>query len=105
MTKWISVKVGMPNSEIECVGLRRTMDSISVYPKFIEWDGTDWIDIDGESVDGVEAWTVAPEYDGKATEALKKLTGCVGNDKCEEKDCCYFAALDLIETLLEYIAK
>lgn len=100
MAEWVSVKVAMPNNEIACVALRRNMDKVLVYPKFVEWDGDDWIDIDGEAVPGVIAWTKAPEYNTKIEEVLSKLAGCVGNDKCEEKDCCYWVAADLIQTLL-----
>jgi hypothetical protein len=102
MKKWVSVKVGMPNSEIACILLRRDMDSISVYPKFAEWDGKEWIDIDGEAIPGVIAWTAAPTYNVEAEQTLSKLAGCVENDKCENQDCCYFVALDLLEKLLEY---
>ena len=103
MTKWVSTKVGMPNSEIPCVLLCKCVDTLDVYPKFAQWDGLHWIDIDGDVVTGVIAWTKAPEYNAKAMEAFSKLAGCANNDKCEEKDCCYFVTLDLIEQLLEYI--
>lgn len=103
VSKWVSVKVAMPNSEIECILLRRDMDAAIVYPKFAEHDGVDWVDIDGNVVDNVIAWTEAPKYNEKIEESLSKLAGCVANDKCEEKDCCYFVALDLLETLLENI--
>ena len=103
MQKWISVKVGLPNSEIPCVVAQRSMNTISVYPKFVENDGTEWVDIDGEAVTGVVAWQKAPQYDLRLEETLSKIAGCVNNDKCENKECCYFVTLDLFEALLEYI--
>ena len=103
MTKWVSVKVGHPDTEIACLALRRETDTLKVYPKFVAWDGKDWIDIDGEAVPGVVAWTKAPEYNIKFEQTVSKLMGCVENDKCENKDCCYFVTLDLLEALLEYI--
>ena len=103
MNKWVNTKVGMPNSEIACVVLRRSMDALSVYPKFVEWDGKDWIDIDGEVIPGVIAWTKAPDYDQTAEKLLRKLAGCYEKDSCEQRDCCYFARSNELYSLLEYI--
>ena len=103
MHKWVSVKVGTPGNEIPCILLRRDMGITSVYQKFAEWDGNEWIDIDGSVVTGVKAWTKAPTYDSRLEELISKIAGCMENDKCEEKDCCYFVAPNLFEELLEYI--
>lgn len=103
MSKWVSVKVGMPVEDVTCIALQRCMDVTAVYPKFVEWDGEEWVDIDGAVIPGVIAWQKAPAYDVRREQALSKLAGCVANDKCEESDCCYFVALDLIEELLKYI--
>ena len=103
MKRWMSVKASMPNEDIPCVVLQRCIGVTAVYQKFSEWDGTEWVDIDGAVVPGVIAWQKAPTYDNRIEQTLSKLAGCVNNDKCEEKDCCYFVALDLIEELLGYI--
>lgn len=103
MKSWTSVKVAMPNDDVVCVALQKAIDVCAVYPKFVAWDGAEWVDIDGAVVPGVIAWQKAPTYDNRAEEILSKLAGCVANDKCEDHDCCYFVALDLFEKLLEYI--
>ena len=103
MKEWVSVKVGMPNDEISCIVLQRCMDLTAVYPKFVQWDGKEWVDIDGAVVPGVIAWQKTPEYDGYLEELLSRVFGCYENDKCEEKDCCYFARCSDIAALLEYM--
>lgn len=101
MSKWMSVKTGLPNEDIDCVVLQS--GSTDVYPKFAQWDGTEWVDIDGNVIPGVIAWQKAPEYNTKLEELLSRVFGCYENDKCEEKDCCYFARCSDIAALLEYI--
>ena len=100
--KWIKSQDSIPDSQIPCIVTRRDMGMTSVYPKFAEWDGNEWVDIDGDPVTGVIAWRQAPVYDSRLENALEKLKGCINNDKCEQRDCCYFVALDLIEELLKY---
>ena len=102
MARWIKSQWNTPDSQIPCIVTRKCMGLTSVYPKFAEWDGEEWVDIDGEPVTGVIAWRKVPEYNVRLEEALGKLEGCVKNDKCENRDCCYFVALDLIEELLKY---
>lgn len=103
MKSWVSVKTGMPNESVDCVVLQRCVDTAAVYPKFCEWDGTEWVDIDGTAVPGVIAWQTAPTYNAKLEELLSRVFGCYENDKCEEKDCCYFARCSNIAALLEYM--
>ena len=103
MDKWVSVRTGLPNSEIPCLVLQRVDGMITVYPKFVEFDGTDWVDIDGEKIDGVIAWCKAPAYDNGIERAVQIFTGCVEHDSCEKVDCCYFAKQKEIKALLEYI--
>lgn len=103
MTNWVSVKEGMPDTEIECVVAAREHDLIYTHKTFVQWDGYRWVDACGEEVKDVVAWIKAPVFNAKAAEAMSKLLKCLENDKCEQKDCCYFVALDLIEALLKYI--
>ena len=103
MTEWIRVQEGMPDTEIECVVVAREHDLIYTHKVFAQWDGYRWVDVEGCEVKNVVAWTKAPIFNQKAAEALNKLLKCLENDKCEQKDCCYFVALDLIEALLKYI--
>ena len=102
MTKWVSVQDDMPGTEIECVVAAREHDLIYTHKVFAQWDGGCWVDACGEVVENVIAWTKAPIY-GKAKEAIEKLQKCLENDKCERKDCCYFATFDLIKALMKYI--
>ena len=100
---WVSVKDGMPDTEIECVVAAREHDLIYTHKIFAQWDGYRWVDAEGEEIKNVVSWVKAPVFNLKAEEAMKKLRGCLENDKCEEKDCCYFVTLDLLKALLEYI--
>jgi len=99
--KWVSVKVRSPDSEIECFLAKRDGRSLVTHKKLAEWDGKEWVDIDGETVEGVEWWMEAPT--SAPLNALEKINGCISNDKCEKMDCCYFTAGKEIETLMEYI--
>ena len=65
MKQWTSVKTAYPNDGVDCVVLQQCADTIDVYPRFTQWDGTEWVDIDGEVVPGVIAWQTAPMYDRK----------------------------------------
>ncbi len=103
MTKWINVQDSMPDTEIECVVAAREHNLIYTHRLFVQWDGCRWVDAEGEEIKDVVAWTKAPIFNQKVAEALNKLLKCLENDKCEEKDCCYFAAFDLIKALLKYI--
>lgn len=105
MKEWVSVKDGMPNSQIECVVAAREHDLIYTHKTFAQWDGERWIDANGEEVRNVAAWTKAPVFNKRAAEAMSKLLKCLENDKCEQKDCCYFVTLDSIEALLKYISE
>ena len=103
MEKWISVRTGMPNEEVPCIVLQRRADAAEVYPKFCEYDGENWVDIDGEIVPGIIAWVKAPSYDTMALTAVSKLAGCFDKDTCEVPDCCYFANQLEIAALLRYL--
>lgn len=103
MTKWVNIQDALPNTEIECVVAAREHSLVYVHKTFAQWDGSCWIDANGEEIENVIAWTRAPSINRKVMETLEKLRKCVENDKCEEKDCCYFVTLDLLEALLEYI--
>lgn len=103
MSKWVSVKTGMPNEDIACVVLIKDIDTVGVYAKFTEWDGRSWVDVDGDIVTGVIAWQKAPDYNPKLEELLSRVFGCYANDKCEETDCCYFARCSDIAALVEYM--
>ena len=64
MNDWISVKDRLPDTETECLLAQRDGTAIKTYPKLAEWDGFEWVDIDGEEVENVECWMKAPEFTG-----------------------------------------
>ena len=102
MATWASVRDRMPDSETECLVTQKIGALEKTYPKYAEWDGASWIDVDGCEVEHVEWWMKAPIFE-KGQRIVEKLIQCVENDHCENKDCCYFARLDELEALLEYM--
>ena len=103
MINWTNTQDGKPDTETECIVAVREHDLVYTHKTFVQYDGKRWVDANGDEINGVIAWTKAPEYNMKAAEAMNRLLKCLENDKCETKDCCYFAALDLIAALLKAI--
>ena len=103
MINWIKTQDEMPDTETECIVAASVHDLVYTHKTFVKYDGKQWVDANGDVVDNVVAWIKAPQYNVKAAEAMNRLLKCLENDKCEAKDCCYFAAIDLIEALLKAI--
>lgn len=101
MKRWVNIRDGLPECETECLLAVKRMGTIVTHKKLAEWDGYEWIDVDGEAVKDVELWMEAPKAEPETI--INKLILCVENDKCENRDCCYFVTLDELEALLKYI--
>lgn len=99
MKEWMNVSDSLPDFDVPCV----VVNNEGVYQKFVEFSGDCWVDIDGDIVMDVFAWMKAPVYENRAERIIERIKQCVENDKCEQVNCCYFIALDELETLLEYI--
>jgi len=101
MKGWVNIKDGLPDCVTECLVAVKRMDAIDTHKKLAEWDGTAWVDVDGEVVNGVVYWMKAPSP--KPETVIEKLIRCVENDKCENQDCCYFAMLNELKALRDYL--
>lgn len=101
MSGWVNVEDRLPDEETECFLAVRSGNNYVTHKKLAEYANGEWVDIDGDVVTGVAWWMKAPVID-RRKEILERLMRCVGNDKCENRDCCYFVTLDELETLLKY---
>ena len=107
MSKWIMAKDKLPDEGKVCLVSCRINDS-SGFPKYIthpmsvEWDGKEWIDIEGEVVENVIYWQEEPTVSSFAG-AVEKIQACIEKDSCENKECCYFTTQRELSALLKYI--
>lgn len=59
--KWISIHSESPDSDTACLVLISGCPRPSLYPVLAEWDGTFWVDANGNTVDNVTHWAEAPK--------------------------------------------
>lgn len=104
MAKWVNIQDCMPEPEIPCFLAVRDIHSEmpETYPISAAWNGSEWVDANGDVVNNVEFWQELPKI-SRVEITIRKLMNCAGNDKCENNDCCYFATLDELGALLRYI--
>lgn len=107
MNKWVSAKETLPDIETACLVSTRVLSMASwkkycTYPLSAAWDGKEWVDVNGDIVYDVEYWQELPKVDERIG-IIEKLIGCVENEHCENKDCCYFTTFDELEALLKYM--
>lgn len=104
---WNRASETLPDANIVCLVCRRVSDS-RVSPKFethpmtAEWNGEEWIDIEGDSVDNVVFWQELPKV--SSVESVKeKIQACLSHDACEITECCYFTRQKELSAMLKYI--
>lgn len=105
--KWIKVTDRLPDEDTICLVSCRIADSkqfpkYTTHPLSAEWNGKEWVDIEGETVKNVEYWCELPTVN-KYVGVIEKIEACVANDACEETDCCYFTKQRELSALLKYI--
>ena len=107
MGKWNRVADGMPGENIACLVCRRVSDmkafpQYETHPMTAEWNGKEWVDIEGDVVENVVYWQECPKV--SRFEGVKdKLQACLDNDACEMTECCYFTKQKELSALLKYI--
>ena len=107
MAKWVSVKDQLPGEDVACIISYRINDSkafpqYKTHPLTAEWDGANWVDIDGDIVKSVVYWQELPQVT-PCEIAKEKMLECLAKDTCESTDCCYFTTQKELSALLKYI--
>lgn len=104
MRRWFSVDE-LPDMETAClVAIKDDCGRYITHPLSAAWDGKEWVDINGEKIDGVCYWQEIPVVDC-SKDAIERLKHCIEKDTCEYVDCCYFASQADMAAVLKYIKK
>ncbi len=53
-----------PDEDVGVLVAVNNEGTIQTHLRAAAWDGTEWVDVDGLTVDGVVAWTEIPQFGG-----------------------------------------
>lgn len=105
--EWINAKDKLPDNDVVCLVSSRVSDS-KAFPQYVthplsaEWNGREWVDIDGEIVKNVVYWQEIPKV-SQFIGIKEKIQACLEKDTCENTECCYFTTQREMSALLKYI--
>lgn len=91
-----------PDEDQPCIVATDNDGTVQTYPISAAWDGTEWVDANGDIVGCVVYWQYMPAF-SNYDKVIAKLYECAERDTCEKQDCYCFPMQAEIRALLEYV--